>query len=159
MKKKIKLFIIYFPVILVSCQVMVNLFSFVSFDAYVKAGFILNTLFGVNGLFALFMLAFTYWFKFCEVSRFAAWAEILFAGNYLIVQQDNLYNIMFQVIIGSIAILLTFRYFIKRFPLCSLALIWRFLDSVGKTKSCKKGMDLWEKRTYNTIKSYHENRA
>ena len=142
-----------------SRQVMVNLFSFVSFDAYVKYGLVLNTFFGTNALFALFLLSFTYWFKFCAVSRYAAWAEVLFAINFLIVQQDNLYNIMFQVIIGSIAILLTFRYFIKRFPLCSLALIWRFFDSVGKTKSCKKGMDLWEKRTYNTIKSYHENRA
>ncbi len=159
MRKQIKLFIIYFPVVLVSCQVLVNLFSFVSFDLYVKAGFVLNTLFGVNALFALFLLAFTYRFKFCAVSRYAAWAEVLFAFNYLIIQEDNLYNIMFQVIVGSIALLLTFRYFVKRFPLCSLALVWRFIRSVGETKSCKRGMDLWEKRTYNTIKSYHENRA
>ncbi len=63
------------------------------------------------------------------------------------------------LLVGSIALLLTFRYFVKRFPLCSLALVWRFIRSVGETKSCKRGMDLWEKRTYNTIKSYHENRA
>ena len=37
--KKAKLFIIYFPVILVSCQVIVNLLYFIWFDAYINAAF------------------------------------------------------------------------------------------------------------------------
>lgn len=158
MRKKVKLFIIYFPVTLVTCQVSVNLLSFILPDLYIKYGFVLNTLFGVNLLFALFLLAFTYWFKFCAVSRYSAWAELLFAGNYLIVQQDNLYNIMFQVIVGSISLILTFRYFVKRYPLCSLALVWKFFSSVGKTGSCSKGLDMWERNTYHTIKTQHEGR-
>lgn len=160
MRKQIKLFIIYFPVVLVSCQILVNLFSFVSFELYMKAGFVLNTFFGTNALFSLFLLAFTYWFKFCAVSRYAAWAEVLFAFNYLIIQEDNLYNIMFQVIVGSIALLLTFRYFVRRFPLCSVALVWSFIKSVTQAKSCKRGMDVWEEKTYLTIqKKYHERTA
>lgn len=160
MRKKIKLFIIYFPVLLVSSQVAVNLLSFISFDTYVKFGFYLNTMFGVNILFALFLVGFTYWFRFCAVSRYSAWAEILFAINYLIVQQDNLYNIMFQVIVGNIALLLTTRYFVKKFPLCSVALIWSFIKSVVVKCSCSAGLDLWEKKTYLTIQNnYRENRT
>lgn len=156
MRKKIKIFIVYFPVILVSCQVLVNLMSFVWYEGYLKAGLVLNTLFGVNLFFALFLVGFTYWFKFCAVSRYSAWAEILFAANYLIVQQDNLYNIMFQVIIGTLALMLTFRHFIKKFPLCSIALLLSFIKSVAKKRSCRRGMDLWEQKTYLTIqKQYH----
>ena len=152
MRKKIKLFIIYFPIILVSCQVLIDLLALINRPIYDKWGFYLSVFFGSNFLFSLFLLGFTYWFKFCAVSRAAAWAEILFTFNYLIVQQDNLYNILFQVIVGTAAIILTFRYFIEKFPLCSLALVWRFLRSVTKTKSCSKGMELWERKTYTTIK-------
>lgn len=158
MRRKVKLFIVYFPVILVACQVLVNLMSFVWYDGYVAAGFYLNTLFGVNFLFARFLLAFTYWFKFCAVSRAAAWAELAFGINFMIVQQDNLYNILFQVIVGTAALILTFRHFIRRFPLCSLALVWTFLRSVTHTGSCSKGMELWEKHTYHTIRQVHEHR-
>lgn len=160
MRKKIKIFIIYFPVILISCQVLVNLLSFISYSTYIKYGLVLNTFFGTNALFSLFLLAFTYWFKFCAVSRYAAWAEVLFAANYLIVQQDNLYNILFQVIVGIISLILTFRYFVRRSPLCSVALVWSFIKSVTQAKSCKRGMDVWEEKTYLTIqKKYHERTA
>ena len=159
MRRKLKIFIIYFPVILVSCQVMVNLLYFIDFNSYMRWGLILNIFFGVNMLFSWFLLAFTYWFRFCEVSRYAAWAEVFFGINYLCIQQDNLYNIMFQVIVGVVALLLTFRYFIKRYPLCSLALVWRFFKSVGKTRSCSKGLDMWERNTYHTIKTHYESRA
>lgn len=159
MRKKIKLFIIYFPIFLVSGQVFANLLYFVWYDAYISAAFYLNHFFGCNMLFAIFLLSFTYWFKFCSVSRATAWAELLFALNFLIVQEDNLYNILFQVIVGSIALFLTSKYFVKKFPLCSLALVWTFVRSVTHTKSCSKGMDLWEKHTYHKIQQVHENRA
>lgn len=158
--KKAKLFIIHFPVILVSCQVIVNLLYFVWFNAYINAAFYLNTFFGTNVLFAVFLLAFTYWFRFCAVSRYSAWAEILFALNYMIVQQDSLYNILFQIIVGTIAIFLTTRFFVIRFPLCSVALVVRFLKSVTQTGSCKRGLDMWEKRTYHVIQTKsHAGRA
>jgi len=160
MRKRIKLFIIYFPVILVACQVLVNLMSIVWSDGYTRYGFVLNTLFGVNFLFAAFLLAFTYWFRFCSVSRYAAWAENMFALNYLIVQQDNLYNIMFQLIVGIGALILTFRYFIIRFPLCKIALLWRFIGSVFITGSCSRGLEMWEQKTYHKIQTqYNDNRT
>lgn len=159
MRKRLKIFIIYLPVILVSAQVAVNLLSFVWPEGYTASGFYLNTFFGTNILFALFLVAFTHWFKFCAVSRYAAWGELAFGLNYMIVQEDNLYNILFQVIVGVIVLLLTFREFVKRFPLCSVALVWDFFKSVTAKRSCSKGMELWENKTYHKISSHHESRA
>ena len=57
--KKIKLFVIYFPVILIIFQVAINVLSFIAPVFYLQNGFVLNTFFGVILLFALFLLAFT----------------------------------------------------------------------------------------------------
>lgn len=145
MKKHLKLFVIYFPVILVGAQVLVNLMSFLFPGAYAATGFYLNTFFGTNMLFALFLLVFTFMFKFCEVSRWAAVAEVLFGLNYLIVQQDNLYNIMFQVIVGTLAIIATFWHYVKRFPLCNVSYVVGFLGRVVKSGSCEKGAEQWRR--------------
>ena len=54
MKKKIKLFVIYFPIILVAAQVAANIMYFVNPEWYFKNGFYLNTFVGTNVLFAVF---------------------------------------------------------------------------------------------------------
>ncbi len=157
MKKKAKLFIIYFPVILVAGQVLVNLISFVLPSFYQATGFYLNTFLGTNVLYSVFLLDFTFMFQFCAVSRWAAIAEVLFGLNYLVVQQDNLYNILFQVVVGVIAMLLTFRHYVKKFPLCRLSLLMGFISSVASKGSCQKGYEKWERNLKNTVsKHYHE---
>lgn len=155
MKKNVKLFVIYFPVMLVGFQVAVNLLSFIAPSFYLEAGFYLNTFFGTNVLFSLFLVAFTFWFKFCSVSRWAAVAEVLFSVNYLIVREDNLYNVMFQVVIGSIALIATFWHYIKKFPLCRMSLVAGLFSSVIKTGSCKKGIDDWDRNIKSMILKTH----
>lgn len=145
MKKKLKLFVIYFPVILVAGQVLVNLLSFVNYEWYASAGFYLNTFFGTNVFFAIFLLAFCFMFRFCAVSRWAAVAEVLFAVNYLVIQQDNLYNILFQVIVGALALVATFWHYVKKFPLCNFSYVVTFLGSVIKSGSCEKGLENWQR--------------
>lgn len=152
MNKGVKLFVVYFPVILVAGQVLVNLLYFVAREFYISTGFYLNTFFGTNVLFAVFLVVFTYMFKFCTISRWAAFAELAFAANYMIVKQDNLYNILFQIIVGVVAIFLTFWGYIKKFPLCKLSLVINFLRSVMQKRSCEKGIDHWKG---NIIKHYH----
>ena len=67
---------------------------------------------------------------------------------------------MFQIIIRVLAIILTFKYYIKKFPLCSVALIARFLKSFVNSKGdCQKAADMWEQKTYNKIQSNYERRA
>lgn len=159
MRKYLKIFIIYLPVILVSGQVLANLMSFVWPEGYADSAFYLNHFLGCNMLFAIFLVAFTHWFRFCAVSRYAAWAELAFGIFFMIVHEDNIYNIMFQIIVGTAALLLTFRHFVKQFPLCSVALVWDFFKSVTKKRSCSKGLELWENKTYHKISARHESRA
>lgn len=149
--KTIKKFLIYFPVILVSLQVIVNLYALIDRKSYDAIGFYLNTFIGTNILFALFLLAFTFSFNFCAVSRFSAIAEVLFGLNYLIVQQDNLYNILFQVITGTIFLILTYNYYIKKFPLCRISLLHKFFGAVFLTGSCVKGLQEFERDIKSTV--------
>lgn len=158
--KRVKSFIIYFPVILVSIQVLVNIYALLDSTGYYAAGFYLNTFIGTNVLFALFLVAFTFSFNFCQVSRFASVAEILFAVNYLFVQEDNLYNIIFQLIVGIISLVLTYNHFIKKFPLCRISLLHKFFGAVVLTGSCAKGLDKFERDIESTVKKiYYERHA
>jgi len=150
--------VIYFPIILIVGQVLVNLVSFIFPRFYLSTGFYLNTFFGTNVLFAFFLLAFTFMFRFCAVSRWAAIAEAMFAINYLAVKEDNMYNIMFQIIIGTIAVLLTFWHYIKKFPLCRMSLLVGFFGSVIKKGNCNKGLEDWERNVKSIIlKQTHRN--
>lgn len=155
MKKKLKLFVVYFPVVLVGLQVLLNLFYFVFPEAYMTAGFYLGVMVGTNMGFALFLVALTFLFHFCAISRWAAIAEFLFGLNYLIVQQDNLYNIMFQVIVGTIALIATFWHYVKKFPLCRLGLVIGFVRSVIMKGSCKKGLELWDRDIKSLLLKNH----
>lgn len=144
MKHTARLFVVYFPIVLVSSQVLLNLLSFVARGFYVSNAFILDLTFGTNILVSIMLIALTYGLSFCEISRAAAWAEMAFAVNYAIVQQDNLYNILFQVIVGVIAIIVTFRQYIKRFPMCRLSLLIKFYHRVIQKRSCEEGLSKWE---------------
>jgi len=144
MKYYSKLFIVYFPIVLVSLQGVVNILALVNKPLYYSMGFYLNTFLGTNIFFSVFMLAFTFYFKFCTVSRAAAIAEVLFGLNYLIVQQDNLYNILFQIIVGAIALLITVKYYMRKFPSCDISQIKNFFKLVAKRKSCTKAFEEWE---------------
>lgn len=159
MKNKLKLFIVYFPVLLVSFQVAVNLLYFLWNSFYMSSGFYLNTFFGTNVLFAIFLVAYTFMFKFCKISRWAAIAEVLFAINFLVVKEDNMYNILFQIIVGVLAILITFSHYIKSFPLCRLSLVVGFIKSVILKGNCKKGLEQWERDVKSIIlrKHHHAN--
>lgn len=134
-----KVFIAYFPVILVSFQVLVNLSYFFYRPFYTALGWHLNAWFGTNILTSIFFLIYTHKYKFCYVSKWAARAEILFALNLYLVSQNELYNIIFQCIVGVIALLITFRHYVRKFPLCNLSLVVRFFKFIFEENSCTKG--------------------
>lgn len=157
MRNKLKIFLVYFPVILIGFQVTVNLTYFFFKSFYFSNGFYLNTFFGTNVLFAIFLVVFTFMFKFCAISRWAAIAELLFGINYLIVHQDNLYNIIFQVIVGVVAIICTFWHYIEKFPLCRLSLLVRFIKNIIEKGSCTKGLEKWERDIKSIVLRNHRN--
>lgn len=156
--KNIKIFVIYFPVTLVALQIMANLFYFIAPGTYYATGFYLNLFLGTNVLFALFLLAFTVMFRFCAVSRYAALAECMFALFYLIVQKDDVYNILFQIGVGVLAMIATFWHYVKKFPLCGVSLFARFIANIVKTGSCRKGIDAWDRNVRSILlKQHHQN--
>jgi len=157
--KSIKKFIIYFPVILVSIQVIFNLYALIDRAGYNAIGFYLNTFIGTNILFSVFLLAFTFSFKFCRISSAAAVAEVLFGVAFMIIQEDNIYNILFQVIVGLVALIFTYHYFIHKFPLCRINLLHRFFGAVFLTGSCTKGLEKFESEIKESIiKTHHANK-
>ena len=157
MNKKLKIFIAYFPVFLIAGQIATNLLYFIAPSAYYAAGFYLNMAFGTNLFFAVFLIGITQWFRFCAISRYAAFAQLSFAIFYILIKEDNIYNIMFQIVVGSFALALTFRYFVIKFPLCKVSLVISFFKSVLKTGSCEKGLDRWQRITYHKIAKQHGN--
>lgn len=158
MRRKLMIFVAYSPAIIVGGQVLVNLLSFIWPSGYAAAGFYLNTVFGTNVIFALVLLTLTVLLKFCAVSFWAAIAECLFAINWIIVQEDNLYNILFQVIIGTVSLIAVFWHYIKKFPLCRMSLFVSFIKSVVRKRSCTKGLEHWDSKIDGILlKKHHEN--
>lgn len=158
MSRKLKIFIVYFPVILVSCQVLVNLLYFAWPSAYYNTGFYLNLFFGSNIMVGIFLLVFTFGLKFCAISKWASVAELLYGVNYLIVQQDNEYNIWFQIITGATALVITFRTYLSKFPLCQMSLFFSFVGSIFSTKgNCEKAVDHWQGKLTSTIEKQTAN--
>lgn len=156
--RKIKLFVVYFPVTLVMLQVLANGLYFIAPGVYYASGFYLNTFLGTNILFAIFLVTFTFMFRFCAVSRWAAVAELAFGLFYLIRQKDDVYNVGIQIIVGVIALIATFRHYVNKFPLCRMSLLVGFFGSVIKKGNCNKGLEDWERKVKSIIlKQTHRN--
>jgi len=142
--KNLKVFIIYFPIILVALQVAANIIGLVAPNFYNRIGFYLNTFLGTNLLFSLFLLLFTHLYKFCSISKYAAIKEVLFAIAYMVIQEDNVYNIVFQIIIGLLALLITFKKYVKKFPMCTISLVSKFFKSLIMSSSCTEAIKRFE---------------
>lgn len=160
MKRAAIVFLAYSPIVLLSLQVLANLWYLIDFNGYAKAYFYLGWALGSSLLFSIIMVTMTEVLRFCEVSKWAARAQLAFALVYLIIRQDNIYNISIQIVIGLVALLLTFRYYKHKFPLCRLSLLLNFVKNVWKEKSCVKGVEAHDRQVKNLIlnKRYrHEN--
>jgi len=150
-------FIAWFPVIIVSAQVLVNLSSFIVPEWYLKEAFYLNWSVGTNGLFAFFFIMYTFRLRFCSISKACAVAEMAFAIWYLWRQQDDVDNIGFQIIVGTVALLWTFKHYIKKFPKCDLSRGVRFFWKFINTCSCSKTIDHFDQHSrHEFIRDYHE---
>lgn len=64
---------------------------------------------GLSFLYLIPMVAVAFLFKFCMPSRICAIAQVLMAILWLVIKDDNIYNITAQSIICFLAILLTFK--------------------------------------------------
>jgi hypothetical protein len=156
MKRFSKIFISHFAILLVFCQVVVNILGVIESPIYYNYGFYLNTFFGTNILFAVFLVVFTFSYNFCSRSRWCALAELAFAVNYLIVQEDNLYNIWFQILTGTLMLIVTAITIVKVTHLQELlkaAKLGFFLKSYKQTFNCHDAIAKWERELEVEIKN------
>lgn len=151
MRKVSKIFIAYFPVMLVAGQVIVNWLYFVARDWYITAGFYLNTFFGTNVFFAVMLVVLTRFMNFCKVSKYAALAELAFAVNFMIVKEDNIYNIVFQIIVGSAALIATLCYYMYKHQQCNFSVGVSFLGNAVMDRSCQKSLDKFDAKVKKAV--------
>ena len=155
--KRFKLYIVYCPVLLLALQVIANILYFVSADVYNAVAYELASVIGVNLMTALFMAAICFFFNFCRVSRAAAVAEILFALNDVLVKNDDVYNIVFQVIIGMAALSVTVLLYMKKFPRCNISIAVDYFKNVVVRKGdCGKALGDWERDQHQYLKAKYE---
>jgi hypothetical protein len=124
-------------------QIAMNNLALINRGAYDAVGFYLGAFLGTNILYALFSVCYTFYFNFCSVSRAAAIAQLLFGIFYIFIKEDILYNILFQLIVGTVALLWCLRVFMQKFPRCNISFVKIFLKKFFKTGSCEKAFDLY----------------
>lgn len=155
MRKATNIFLAYSPVILIAGQLLCNSLWFFDRVDYYRYGFYLNTFFGTNVAFGLFLVVLTHRLKFCRVSIACAYAQIAYAVNYLLFPRSEIYNLWFQIGVGVLALIVTFSSYIKKFPLCKMSLVAGLIGSVAKTGSCKKGLEHWDRNVKSIILKTH----
>ena len=108
MIKKILTYIVaYSFVIITSVQLCVNLLFILAPEFYIRNSFYLSQIGGLSIVYLLPMLAVAFLFKFCIPSRICAVAQVVLTALWLIIQEDNVYNITAQITIGILALILT----------------------------------------------------
>ncbi len=108
MKKLLTFIVAYSFVIITGVQLLVNLISIFFREFYYKNWFIIANLVGVSFIYLIPMIAVVFLLKFCYVSRICAIAQVILTILWLVIQEDNMYNITAQLIIGFLALFFTY---------------------------------------------------
>lgn len=109
MKKVLTILVAYSFVYITSLQLFVNILFVFKKDFYLKYAFYFTQISGLSISYLLPMVAVAFLLKFCKVSRICAIAQIIMSVLWLIIQEDNIYNITSQIIIGVLALLFTLK--------------------------------------------------
>ena len=93
------------------------------------------------------------YFPFCKVSRITAYCQVIFVLFYKYIEDDDIYNILFQLGVGGLALLFTLYFYVKKNPKCKFSLyiyaklytiiLWeQFLKSFSKSNfNCEKAFE------------------
>jgi len=115
MKERLKIAMIFSPIVLLGGQVLSNLLYMGLPNIYLKLYPVLGTFFGFNMIAAILMTSMTYYFNFCKVSRAAAISQIIFGIFYMFFPDKEIYNLIIQVLVGIAALLVTFINFVMQY--------------------------------------------
>ena len=133
MRMRGKLFMAYFPFVLVSGQFIINVLYLLGIDNEIFL-YYSNALFGTNLGFAVFLVCYTQFFHFCRISKWSAFVEVLLALDVMIVRDETTYNLVFQSIILFAGIILTLLTYANIFPTCLMSLHALFIKKIIKNK-------------------------
>jgi hypothetical protein len=89
-------------------QLLANITSIFFKEFYYKNWFIIANLVGVSFIYLIPMVAVVFLLKYCYVSRICAIAQVILTILWLVIQEDNIYNITAQLIIGFLALFFTY---------------------------------------------------
>jgi hypothetical protein len=171
MHKLAKIFVSYYPIIILSGIMIVNLIGLINYPWYLENAFWLNCMLGLSFLNTLRDLAMLKLFKFCEVSKYAVYSMVIFVPVYLLIFSIYGYepkgNLAFQLFVGIIAMVLTIKAYIKKYPNCTMTnyirakqysiSIWNcFLKSLAKNNfQCETALEDYKHKR----KKYHNERT
>jgi hypothetical protein len=113
MKKLLTILVAYSFVIITSVQLLANIICIVNKEFYYEHWFIIANLVGFSIIYLIPMVAVAFLFKFCIPSRICAITQVVLSILWLIIQEDNTYNITAQIVIATLALFLTAKKLIK----------------------------------------------
>jgi hypothetical protein len=142
-----KFYVSFSPIISLALIVLINAISLVSYQTYIENTYWINMFVGISVVQSMRDLAMVKLFNFCSVSRYSVYAILSFAPiyllDYIIFGQETIANIIFQIVVGIFALIITFIAYIKKYPNCKMTIwlrakkysleIWNtFLQSLAK---------------------------
>ena len=147
-----------------------NILSLISYEFYSNNFFWISCFFGSTLISSVQNIAMVHLFKFCEISKYASYAILIFLPVYiidfLIFGTESIANILFQLIIGLVALFLTLLAYIKKYPNCTITnyirakqyslSIWNcFIRSLAKNNfQCETALEEYKHQR----KNYHAKR-
>ena len=124
MIKFYKLYLAYSPIVILSGIIIADIISLISFEFYSKYYTWICILVGMSFLNALQSIALIKVFNFCSVSKYAAYSILLFIPtfviDYLIFGYETKGYRILQILIGVVALFLTLKAYIKKYPNCTM---------------------------------------
>jgi hypothetical protein len=90
-------------------QLFVNLLFVFQKEFYLKYSFYFANTTGTSLIYILLLNCVVFLLPYCKASRICAVAQIIMSILWLIIQEDNIYNITSQIIIGVLALLFTLK--------------------------------------------------
>ena len=161
-KKFDKVYLAYSPVINILAIIIVDIISLVNYEFYYNYYVYISIAVGMSVLNALDKRAMIRLFSFCDISRYSVYTLIsfipIFIIDYWIFGYESKNNRILQIVIGVVALVLTVKAYIKKYPNCTMTnyikakqyslSIWNcFLKSLAKNNfQCENALEDYKQK-------------
>lgn len=113
MKKVLKFIVAYSFVIITFVQLFINFIFIFNKEFYLKYSFYFSNTIGSGLIYIILLNCVVFLLPYCPPSRICGIAQLILAILWLIIQEDNIYNITAQITISTIALIMTFKKLLK----------------------------------------------